>query len=46
MRIRIDPSKVFDQVIKRTAYGFRDDEYFFLKIRASFPGTLSRSLHV
>ena len=20
------------------AYGFRDDEYFFLKIRAAFPG--------
>lgn len=26
------------KVIKRTAYGFRDDEYFFLKIRAAFPG--------
>jgi transposase len=25
-------------VIKRMAYGFRDDEYFFLKIRAAFPG--------
>lgn len=24
------------KVIKRIAYGFRDDEYFFLKIRASF----------
>lgn len=24
--------------IKRMAYGFRDDEYFFLKIRATFPG--------
>jgi hypothetical protein len=21
------------------AYGFRDDAYFFLKIRAAFPGT-------
>ena len=25
------------KVIKRTAYGFRDDEYFFLKIKAAFP---------
>ena len=23
---------------RRSAYGFRDDEYFFLKIRAAFPG--------
>lgn len=26
------------KVIKRMAYGFRDDVYFFLKIRAAFPG--------
>jgi transposase len=26
------------KVIKRTAYGFRDLDYFFLKIRAAFPG--------
>jgi len=26
------------KVIKRMAYGFRDDAYFFLKIRAHFPG--------
>jgi len=26
------------KVIKRMAYGFRDDEYFFLQIRAAFPG--------
>jgi transposase len=26
------------KVIKRVAYGFRDDNYFFLKIRAAFPG--------
>jgi transposase len=26
------------KVIKRMAYGFRDDEYFFLKIRHAFPG--------
>jgi len=26
------------KVIKRVAYGFRDNEYFFLKIRAAFPG--------
>ncbi|MGI8842214.1 MAG: hypothetical protein ACR2HZ_00830, partial [Gemmatimonadaceae bacterium] len=24
--------------IKRMAYGFRDEHYFFLKIRAAFPG--------
>jgi transposase len=26
------------KVIKRMAYGYRDDEYFFLKIRAAYPG--------
>jgi transposase len=26
------------KVIKRVAYGFRDDNYFFLKIRGAFPG--------
>jgi transposase len=26
------------KVIKRMAYGFRDDEYFFLRIRHAFPG--------
>ncbi|MEB2661365.1 transposase, partial [Bordetella parapertussis] len=26
------------KVIKRHAYGYRDQEYFFLKIRAAFPG--------
>ena len=26
------------KVIKRMAYGFRADQYFFLKIRAAFPG--------
>ncbi|MFN2603585.1 MAG: ISL3 family transposase [Gemmatimonadaceae bacterium] len=26
------------KVMKRMAYGFRDEEYFFLKIRAAFPG--------
>jgi len=26
------------KVIKRMASGFRDDDYFFLKIRAAFPG--------
>jgi transposase len=25
-------------VLKRMAYGYRDDEYFFLKIRQAFPG--------
>ncbi len=26
------------KVIKRMAYGYRDQDYFFLKIRAAFPG--------
>ncbi|MFZ5562275.1 MAG: transposase, partial [Pseudomonadota bacterium] len=26
------------KVIKRMAYGFRDADYFFLKIKAAFPG--------
>ena len=26
------------KLIKRAAYGFRDDHYFFLKIRQAFPG--------
>lgn len=26
------------KVLKRMAYGFRDDAYFFLKIRGAFPG--------
>ena len=26
------------KVMKRMAYGYRDDAYFFLKIRAAFPG--------
>lgn len=26
------------KVIKRVAYGFRDSDYFFLKIKAAFPG--------
>ena len=26
------------KVLKRMAYGFRNDDYFFLKIRAAFPG--------
>lgn len=26
------------KVIKRMAYGYRDDSYFFLRIRAAFPG--------
>ncbi|MFD1692466.1 ISL3 family transposase [Azotobacter chroococcum] len=28
------------KVIKRMAYGFRDEEYFFLKIKAAFPGKM------
>lgn len=28
------------KVIKRRAYGYRDEEYFFLKIRSAFPGNL------
>ena len=26
------------KVLKRMAYGYRDDSYFFLRIRAAFPG--------
>ena len=26
------------KVIKRMAYGYRDEDYFFLKIRDAFPG--------
>ncbi len=26
------------KTLKRQAYGYRDDDYFFLKIRAAFPG--------
>jgi transposase len=26
------------KVLKRMAYGFRDDAYFFLEVRAAFPG--------
>jgi len=26
------------KVLKRIAYGYRDEDYFFLKIRAAFPG--------
>lgn len=28
------------KVIKRMAYGFRDSDYFFLKIKAAFPGKM------
>ena len=43
-RVRVDEAnrlradKPARKVIKRMAYGFRDDAYFFLKIRAAFPG--------
>jgi transposase len=26
------------KVIKRMAYGYRDSDYFFMKIKAAFPG--------
>jgi transposase len=26
------------KVLKRMAYGFRDYDYFFLRIKAAFPG--------
>ena len=32
------------KVIKRQAYGFRDDAYFILKIKGAFPGTLQPNL--
>lgn len=28
------------KVLKRMAYGYRDNDYFFLKIRAAFPGKM------
>jgi transposase len=28
------------KVIKRQAYGFRDNHYFILKVKAAFPGRL------
>lgn len=28
------------KVIKRMAYGYRDNDYFFLKIKAAFPGNV------
>lgn len=28
------------KVIKRMAYGYRDNDYFFLKIKAAFPGKM------
>jgi transposase len=31
------------KVIKRMAYGFRDDAYFMLKIKGAFPGDLHRN---
>jgi transposase len=31
------------KVLKRMAYGFRDDDYFFLKIRAAFPRNTCRT---
>ena len=31
------------KVMKRMAYGYRDDAYFFLKIRAAFPGIPGRT---
>jgi len=46
-RVRVDEANRLRQdiggmnnrikVIKRMAYGYRDDEYLFLKIRAAFP---------
>ncbi|MGI9043562.1 MAG: transposase, partial [Gemmatimonadaceae bacterium] len=32
------------KVIKRMAYGFRDDAYFILKIKGAFPGNLHLNL--
>ncbi|MBA6421859.1 transposase, partial [Pseudomonas sp. 5Ae-yellow] len=28
------------KIIKRMAYGYRDNNYFFLKIKAAFPGKM------
>jgi len=30
------------KVIKRQAYGFRDDHYFILKIKDAFPGACTQ----
>ena len=38
IHIDYDPDARTIKVIKRMAYGFRDEAYFFLKIRAAFPG--------
>ncbi|WP_370280815.1 transposase, partial [Pontibacterium sp.] len=35
---RLEGKKNNIKVIKRMAYGYRDTEYFFLKIKAAFPG--------
>lgn len=32
------------KVLKRMAYGYRDNDYFFLKIKAAFPGKTRRTL--
>lgn len=36
----VNPSNNKIKVIKRMAYGYRDNDYFFLKIKAAFPGKL------
>lgn len=42
-RVRVDAANQLRhdkpvKVIKRIAYGYRDSEYFVLKIKAAFPG--------
>ncbi|MBB3014023.1 transposase [Cupriavidus alkaliphilus] len=37
-RAPVEASTALSKVIKRRADGYRDEEYFFLKIRAAFPG--------
>jgi len=37
-RVRLEGINDTIKVIKRMAYGYRDDEYFFLRIRDAFPG--------
>jgi hypothetical protein len=38
IRVSLTGSTNTIKVIKRRAYGYHDEEYVFLKIRAAFPG--------
>jgi transposase len=34
----VDRFEAGEKKAERVAYGYRDDDYFFLKIRSAFPG--------